>query len=181
MVVALAGAARADFAQAPTGAASSAAPQFSGDSLRITAERVDQRFSSDCLVTELPVCIPDQPVAATSGQKVHELPASPSSIALFVSAMLSVGAYRVVKQAKNVHLAPVPDWYHAEAPHQVGHAVILDLQFSSFLPCTVDQPLHAVPVVVAAARDRDGTRYRSEYSFTHSIPRAPPSFSLSHV
>ena len=71
--------------------------------------------------------LPVAPTPATSDEQViRELPGLPGSASLFLSAVLSVGAMQLVRKAGNVHLAHLPEWYHPDAPHQIGHSVVFD-------------------------------------------------------
>jgi hypothetical protein len=72
---------------------------------------------------------------------IRALPALPSSVSLFLSAMLSVGAWQLIRSARQFDLAVLPDWYHAGGPEQVAGAVPYDL----------DLNLSALPVCFFAA------------------------------
>jgi len=54
------------------------------------------------------------------------LPPAPSSLALVFSGLLALGAYQGTRALPRLHVAAVPDWYHAGAT-QVGHVTPLHL------------------------------------------------------
>ncbi len=72
--------------------------------------------------------------------KVKEFPPAPSSAALFLSAALSAGAWRLGRSARQLHLSDLPDWYHTGGARQVGYAVPFDLDFSA-QPLCIIQPV----------------------------------------
>lgn len=71
---------------------------------------------------------------------VIELPASPGSMGLFLSGALSIGAWHLVRSARNLHFANLPEWYHSGCPDQIGHAVPFDLDLTLQPLCEVMQP-----------------------------------------
>ncbi|MGE0479497.1 MAG: hypothetical protein AB7Q17_03390 [Phycisphaerae bacterium] len=64
----------------------------------------------------------------TRAAVVRLSPTAPSSAALFLYALGSVGAWQLGRSARKLNLGCVPDWYHADA-RQIGHATPLDLGF----------------------------------------------------
>ena len=89
----------------------------------------------------------DQPPAplthapATTGPVVRELPSLRGSLGLYLSAMLSLGGWHLVRSCRHLHLSNVPDWYHTGGPVQVGHATPFDLDFNSLSLCLFDRPV----------------------------------------
>ncbi len=75
-----------------------------------------------------------------SSPEVKEFPPAPSSAALFLSAALSAGAWRLGRSARQLHLSHLPDWYHTGGARQVGYAVPFDLDFSG-QPLIVFKPV----------------------------------------
>lgn len=111
----------------------------------------------------------------TTESAVHELPALPGSASLFLSAIVSMGAWHFVRRARNIQLGDLPDWYHPDAPKQIGHAVVFDLDF--------------VPLAICRFECSDGEKWRpphwwaadasvvvrSQGMLKPVIPRAPPA------
>ena len=106
--------------------------------------------------------------------KVRDLPAVPGSAQLFLSAMLSVGAWHMVRSAKHFHLADIPEWYHPGGPAQVGHAVPFDLDFSALLVCRFDEPTDVRLLSYSVAPD-ESVRGASQCTLLTSAPRGPPA------
>lgn len=128
-----------------------------------------------------PVNIFQDQQGATSTRKVDNLPAPPSSLAVALSSLLTLGGWRLVRQARHVHLVCLPEWYHAGGPGQVGHATLLDLSKSlNVLPICWYQPdtagVGSQPMVHYSRPERCA-RWVSSYFIPTSAPRAPPSFS----
>lgn len=78
---------------------------------------------------------------ADAPTNVIELPASPGSMGLFLSGALSIGAWHLVRSARNLHFADLPEWYHSGGPDQIGHAVPFDLDLTLQPLCEVLQPV----------------------------------------
>lgn len=74
--------------------------------------------------------LPLDPATPADGAVVRDLPPLPSSATLFLSAMLTAGAWHVTRNARHLHLGPLPDWYHSGGAVQVGHVVPADPTFS---------------------------------------------------
>jgi len=67
---------------------------------------------------------------STCGE-VRQLPPLPGSARLFLSAMLSIGAWHLGRSVRHIHLGALPEWYHTAGPAQIGHAVPFDFDFSA--------------------------------------------------
>ncbi len=117
---------------------------------------------------------PDQ--SRWNGSDIKELPPAPSSAKLFLSAMLSVGAWHVVRSARNLHFGALPEWYHEAAPAQIGHAVPfnLDLSLSALPLCRFERPAGLRPTFERVARSFDFRRDHQCF-LTVVDPRGPPS------
>ena len=79
--------------------------------------------------------------AAEPPTNVITLPESPGSMGLFLSGALSIGAWHLVRSARNLHFANLPEWYHSGCPDQIGHAVPFDLDLTLQPLCEVLQPV----------------------------------------
>lgn len=77
-----------------------------------------------------------EPPAAST--EVRELPPAPDSHTLVLSAFVSMGAWRLLRTARHWQIAALPDWYHAEGPAQIGHAVAYDFQLFALPLCFPD-------------------------------------------
>jgi hypothetical protein len=42
--------------------------------------------------------------------------------------MVSVGGWHLVRSARHVRIASLPDWYHTGAPLKIGRTVVYDFQ-----------------------------------------------------
>ncbi len=112
---------------------------------------------------------------------VRELPPLPGSAALFVSAVLSMGGWHLVRSARHLPWGALPDWYHTGGPLQIGHAVPLDLDFDAVPPCWLESTADS------GGSDRarlyhiprgDGPRCEAQGLFlTLAAPRGPPASS----
>ncbi len=107
---------------------------------------------------------------------VRDLPAVPGSAQLFLSAMLSVGAWHLVRSAKHLHLADLPEWYHPGGPAQVGHVVPFDLDFSALPVCCFEQPVGQRPFLYRVQRE-EVPRCDTRSFLAVTAPRGPPILS----
>ena len=105
---------------------------------------------------------------------IRNLPASPSSAKLLLSALLSVGAWHLVRSPRNLHFADVPAWYHPGGPSQIGHATPFDLDFSSLPLCCFEQPTGERPFLYRVQRE-DVPRRDAQCTLTTTAPRGPPT------
>jgi len=114
--------------------------------------------------------------AEAAEQHVQQLPPGPGSAGLFLSALLTVGAYHVVRSARQMHLSDLPTWYHADGPGQVGHAVAIDMQFVPLAACSFDEPVGERPVCSFVQRE-SRSRCESQSFLATEAPRGPPLLS----
>ena len=105
-------------------------------------------------------------------RELRQLPRTPGSAALLVSALVSVGAWQLARSAKNLHLANLPEWYHSGAPDQIGHAVAFDFDLPAPPRCTFDQPAEATPTPDLPADWR--LPYQLADFLTNAPRRGPP-------
>jgi len=133
-------------------------------------------LSSGVLVEETTRLAPDNERSSRRGSAklaARELPASPGSAALFLSAIISAGAWHLVRSARQINLGYVPDWYHTGGPVQIARAVPLDLDFGTVPLCVFAQPVsgpsdfHRGPSVLRA-------RLKVQYVPLTSPIRGPP-------
>jgi hypothetical protein len=127
----------------------------------------------------LPDRISGDQQGTASTEKVENLPASPSSLAVALSSLLTLGGWRLVRQARHVQLVCVPEWYHAGGPGQIGHATPLDLGTTlNVLPICWYQPdcvrVDGRPMAYYDQTERCAV-WNSLSFIPTSAPRAPPS------
>ncbi len=115
-------------------------------------------------------------LASSPHAEVRELPALPGSAQLFLSAMLSMGGWQLVRSARHLHWGGLPEWYHTGGPLQIGHAVPFDLDFSASPPCCFEQPAGERPYLYRVRRELcprcDAPRFLTIFA-----PRGPPGIS----
>ena len=110
-------------------------------------------------------------------REVRDLPPLPGSAGLFLSAMLSIGGWHMVRSARHIHLGALPEWYHAGGPAQVGHAVPCNLDFSAWPLCCFEQPVGERPCLYRVRRQHT-PRCDAQCLLIIAAPRGPPSPSF---
>ncbi len=109
------------------------------------------------------------------------VPVSPGSLTVALSSLLTLGGWRLVRQARLVYLVCLPEWYHEGGPGQVGHAIPFDLNTrANVLPICWYQPdclvVSSQPMAHYSRPERCAP-WDSLYFIPTSAPRAPPSLS----
>jgi len=174
---------RAGVDRAPAGSACAAAAQRNvGDRVAPPLLRPDARTIAD--IHWLPLHQPGDrsasprhtavPVAVASptAEITAHVPAPPSGLALGLSALASLGAYRAGRSLRKLHLGALPDWYHPGGAVQIGHATPLDLEFAAPPACAFAQP--AAPPPVARPFWDVGWGFRAQCIPCTAVPRGPP-------
>ncbi len=122
-----------------------------------------------------------QPLSAVAGDQrtVKELPSLPGSAELFLSAMLSVGVWQAVRKTRHVHFADLPEWYHPDAPQQIGHSHAFDphLGYDVLPVCRFDIPIGDEQPVSYRFQREVRSPCESQFFLPASAPRGPPSLS----
>lgn len=136
--------------------------------------RIDSAFRSWPSAFELS----EQPVDVPT----LTIPPSPSSLKLFLSGMLAIGAWHGVRAGRQIAIGalPLPEWYHDGCPAQIGSATPFDLDFSN--PplrrfCTVNHGVGQTPLRCWFERARSALRKPQFLLATLSDPRGPPFFA----
>ena len=111
---------------------------------------------------------------STPAIAVIELPPAPSSAGLFLSAMLSVGAWQLVRSSRDLNFSALPEWYHTGGPVQIGHATPFDLDFSTLVLCCFERPETGCSFHYVPRRDF-GTRHVEQFISCSADPRGPPT------
>ena len=183
MVLACASTASADLIvqpAAPSAVAVPASPRDSGcDSQTADCGIAARTLSMEGLAGQRPwTDLPTAPAADRVEHAVRELPAVPSSASLFLSAMLSVGAWHAVRKAGHLHLASLPEWYHPDTP-QIGRSVAFDptLRFELLAVCPFDVPIGVEAVQSPVILRELPSRCESQCFLTIESPRGPPAIS----
>jgi len=119
------------------------------------------------------------PPAQNDESEIREVPALPSSSSLFLSAMLSMGAWQCVRKSRNLHLSHLPEWYHLDGPYQIGHTVSFDpnLTFDALPVCLFDTPIGEQRPFIYRVQRELPSRCESQYFLPVTAPRGPPAFS----
>jgi hypothetical protein len=108
-----------------------------------------------------------------------ELPPLPGSASLFLSALVSMGAWHLVRSVRNVRLESLPEWYHAGGPSQIGHAVPFNLDCRLI---AIDyeslEPFHPDPIRFYHRYSEQGSGWEGRSIFPIADPRAPPPLSF---
>ena len=111
---------------------------------------------------------------AGASSAVLDLPPLPSSASLFLSAVLSLGAFHLARSARQVHLGALPQWYHDQCPAQIGHAVAFDMEFAPLAVCAFTGPNGQRPTFTYRIPREHRSRFDSQYYLLIEAPRGPP-------
>jgi hypothetical protein len=109
------------------------------------------------------------------------LPASPGSLTVALSSLLTLGGWRLARQARLVHLVCLPEWYHEGAPAQIGHAIAFDtggsLHVLSVCWYQPDGLVVSRHPMAHYSRPERCAPWDSLYCIPTAAPRAPPDLS----
>ncbi len=114
--------------------------------------------------------------ASFAPAEIREVPPLAGSASLFLSAMLSVGAWNLLRVSRHANWAHMPDWYHTDCPSQIGHAVPFDFEFHSLPLCCFEQPASQRPFLYRVQRE-EVPRCDAQCFLTITAPRGPPILS----
>jgi len=119
------------------------------------------------------------PVAQeTSGPELREVPPAPSSAALALCALLSLGAYEGGRSLRRLHaFAVVPEWYHTDGPQQIGHATPFELGAAALPICVFEEPSDLRPNHSYRIPREHRSRLRPQFFLLIEAPRGPPRLS----
>jgi hypothetical protein len=100
----------------------------------------------------------------------------PSSLGLFLSGLLTIGAWHIGRSAANwhPHLGMMPEWYHTGGPVQIGAAVPFDFHAGLAVVCENDSLL---PVAVGPCGFPDAVEVDRDPGLLHLVSdpvRGPP-------
>ena len=123
---------------------------------------------------EPPASVPAGSASLSEHAEIRDLPPLPGSASLFLSAMLSIGGWHVLRSARHIHLGALPEWYHTDGPDQIGHTASFDLNFSALPLCCFEQPVGERPSLFRVRRDQR-PRCDARSFVTPAAPRGPPA------
>jgi len=108
-------------------------------------------------------------------RKTIVLPAGPSSVAMFITAIGSLGAWQVVRSARGARfrLGPIPEWYHTGGPIQIGGATAIDLYCTQPALCALNERAGERQFRHRPRRDLPSRR-ESQFLQAVDAPRGPP-------
>ena len=103
----------------------------------------------------------------------RELPAGPGGATLFLMGVGCIGAVKLGKSARGLHLQSLPDWYHTGGPIQVGRAAAFDFDYHTPVFCTLDEPVGVRQFRHYPRRDLPARPDR-QFFLAVEAPRGPP-------
>lgn len=107
-------------------------------------------------------------------QVIRQIPPLPGSATLFLSAMLSMGGWYLLRSsARYLNFAALPEWYHTGGPAQIGHAVPFDIDLSASPLCCFEQPAGERPTLYRVRRELPPCR-DVQCFLSIVAPRGPP-------
>jgi len=123
-------------------------------------------------------CYPPPPKAhIPPSQKVRQLPGSPGGATLFLMGVGCLGAVKLGRSARSLHLQSLPDWYHTGGPLQIGHAAVLDFDYDTPVFRTLDEPSGGRNFAYRPQHDPP-SRLDRQFFLAVEAPRGPPRFSF---
>ena len=113
-----------------------------------------------------------------SGSEIRQVPPPPSSAALALCALATLGAYQGGRSLRRVHfVSGIPEWYHHGGPVQVGHATPFDLESGALPVCVFEQPSDLRPNHSYRIPREHHSRLCPQFFLLIEAPRGPPNLS----
>lgn len=112
---------------------------------------------------------------ATAAYEIRSIPAAPGSTVLCLWALGSIGAWQIARSSRNVHFSALPEWYHADAPDQIGHVTLFDLVFGDMPAAAFDRPACRLQFSSIMCRNRERWLPPLRWHVPTRDPRGPPS------
>jgi len=151
-----------------SGVSATAAPVESADDFGLLAgDSVSEAFA-------VPL---DSRLTGGAGVATNTIKAPPSSLSLFLSGLLTLGAFQITRSSKNLNFDQLPSWYHTGGPVQVGHATPLDLDFGNLSLRPFDVAFDGCEgsqVRFLRHRDQDSPPIAQCFLSSLTDPRGPP-------
>ena len=113
-----------------------------------------------------------------SGSEIRQVPPPPSSAALALCALATLGAYQGGRSVRRMHfVSGIPEWYHYGGPAQVGHARPFDLESGALPVCVFEEPSDLRPGHSYRIPREHRSRLCPQFFLLIEAPRGPPSLS----
>jgi len=106
-------------------------------------------------------------------RKVRQLPGSPGGATLFLMGVGCLGAVKLGRSARGLHLQSLPDWYHTGGPLQIGGAAAFDFDYDTPVFRTLDEPAGVRQFRHYPRRDLP-SRPDRQFFLSVEAPRGPP-------
>lgn len=119
----------------------------------------------------------DHPSTGTPGptaKAVRELPAGPGGAMLFLMGVGCLGAVKLGRSARSLHLQSLPEWFHTGGPVQVGHVAVFDFDYYAPVFCTQSEPVSVQQFSHYPRRDLP-PRCEDQFLLAVEAPRGPPA------
>lgn len=112
----------------------------------------------------------------TAGE-LRQLPAAPGSVRLALAGFLMVGAVPVLRSARHLHIAALPQWYHTACPDRIGHAVPFDFDLNAMPLCSFAATVGVQNEQPAGFETRCdfSPGWQSQHILPTTAPRGPPA------
>ena len=113
-----------------------------------------------------------------SGSEIRQVPPPPSSAALALAALATLGAYQGGRSVRRMHfVSGIPEWYHHGGPVQIGHATPFELGSAALPICAFEEPSDLRPNHSYRIPREHRSRLCPQFFLLIVSPRAPPSVS----
>ena len=122
-------------------------------------------------------CYPPPEAHIPPSQRVRQLPGSPGGATLFLMGVGCLGAVKLGRSARGLHLQSLPDWYHTGGPLQVGGAAAFDFDYDTPVFCTLDEPVGVQQLRYHPRRNLP-SRPDRQFFLAVEAPRGPPQLSF---
>ena len=135
---------------------------------------------ADLSITPRDAAPPVRVNADETPSTVCQLPAVPNSSTLFLYALGTMGVWRLARVSWKWHTTLAPDWYHTDAPSQIGHVKLIgwDLGQIEWAVCPFTTPTAAETPHRICDADHDPPRGLEGY-LPIFAPRGPPAACLA--
>lgn len=133
--------------------------------------------SPDALHAHLRDAWADQ--SASGPQLADELPAAPDSATLCLTALAGIGVWHLGRSVRKADYSALPEWYHTNAPRQIGYATPFELD-CRLAPSRTDvalrpEPPQADSALLLWALDPQATLKPLLVLSSTADPRGPPA------
>jgi len=109
--------------------------------------------------------------------KIRQLPAGPGGATLFLMGVGCLGAVRLGKSARSLHLQSLPEWFHTDGPMQIGHAAVWDFGCYETVFCMLSKPGDMRQFRRYHRREVPSRCREDQFLVAVEAPRGPPALS----